>query len=296
MWRGGFVLGVLVACGGGKAAPDAAPPMREVASFTTSPTRDLDLLLLIDDSGGDYQQNLATGFDAFLTSLSAIDGGLPNLHLGVATSDMGSTGSLDYDHPAPAIGQVGNGGCSGHGKDGALQLTGAPVTDAYVIDEDDGAGGRHRNYTGTLVDVIATMVKVGAGGCGFEQHLAALRRSLTNPANAGFRRATANLAVVIIADEDDCSVHEAGLFGPEDATLGALQSFRCTQFGVQCNEDLSIIGPKTGCAPHEDSQYIDGVQPYVDFLDQLVPDRDQLAVAAIVGPATPFAVELRAAP
>jgi len=35
------------------------------------------------------------------------------------------------------------------------------------------------------------------------------------------------LAVVILADEDDCSVSDPTFFDPSSATLGPLQSFRC---------------------------------------------------------------------
>jgi hypothetical protein len=42
---------------------------------------------------------------------------------------------------------------------------------------------------------------------------------------------------VIIADEDDCSVRDPALLGPDSQQLGPLQSFRCTQFGVVCDPD-----------------------------------------------------------
>src|ERR1700733_14413017 len=75
--------------------------------------RDVDILFLIDNSPsmGDKQSNLATNFPQFITVLSTIPGGLPNVHIGVATSDMGAKGAADAS-PGNPIGRVGAGGCS----------------------------------------------------------------------------------------------------------------------------------------------------------------------------------------
>ena len=42
---------------------------------------------------------------------------------------------------------------------------------------------------------------------------------------------------MILADEDDCSVGDSAFFGGDTSQLGALQSFRCFRFGVQCDPD-----------------------------------------------------------
>src|SRR5262249_30156034 len=172
--------------------------------------RDIDILFLIDDSPSmaDKQKNLAQNFPKFIDVLSSIQGGLPNVHIGVATSDMGTQGMLDTN-PAfgPTVGAGLPGACAGVGKDGQLQTFGAPVTGNFIVDiADPATGKRMPNYTGNLTDVFATMATgAGAKGCGFEQHLAAVKRALTNPANNGFLRndpgKEAFLAVIIIADE-----------------------------------------------------------------------------------------------
>ena len=59
--------------------------------------------------------------------------------------------------------------------------------------------------------MFGELALVGASGCGFEQHLSAMSRAFANPANASFLRAGANLAVVIVADEDDCSILDPDL-------------------------------------------------------------------------------------
>src|ERR1041385_8192526 len=65
-------------------------------------------------------------------------------------------------------------------------------------------GARQKNYSGTLEDTFTQIANAGTNGCGFEQHIEAVKRALNNnPANAGFLRPTAYLAVILILDEDD---------------------------------------------------------------------------------------------
>lgn len=210
------------------------------------------------------------------------------------------TKAADDATPAPAVG-AGPGSCVGTGKDGALQTNGAAVTDAFISDLDNG-GTRTTNYTGTLADVFSTMASVGAGGCGFEQPLAAIKRSFEQPANAGFLRPAARLAVILLTDEDDCSIAHTALLGPDTATLGPLQSFRCTRFGVTCDsggttpDEMDVVGVKSGCHSNEASPYMTDIGRYATFLESLKADPHDVMFGAIAGTTTPFAVELRAPP
>src|SRR4029079_9031457 len=67
--------------------------------------RDVDILFVIDDSPSmlDKQTNLKNNFPNFINVLKTIQGGLPNVHLGVITSDMGTKGADDAQ-PGPSIG------------------------------------------------------------------------------------------------------------------------------------------------------------------------------------------------
>jgi hypothetical protein len=110
-----------------------------------------------------------------------------------------------------------------------------------------------------------------------------MRAGLTNPANAGFRRAGANLAVVILTDEDDCSILDPAMLSP-DPSFGALASFRCFQFGVRCSpDDPAQPGAKTGCVPRDASPYVEDVVPFAQFLRELVGDEREVMVAGVVG-------------
>src|SRR5689334_17681903 len=106
----------------------------EYKDIPVTVNRNIDILFVIDDSGSmaDKQNNLATNFPNFINVLNTIEGGLPDVHIGVASSDMGTKG-LD-GAPGPGVGQVGNGGCANAGDDGALQIGTAPVTGKFISD------------------------------------------------------------------------------------------------------------------------------------------------------------------
>jgi hypothetical protein len=267
-----------------------------VAELPATPNRDLDLLFVIDDSIGMFekQTDLAASLPALVERLEAVPGGLPNLHVGVVSTDMGTQAS-DSPTPAPPIGQLGQNGCSGTGKGGALQLgyIPAPVTGPYLIDV-EGTGGRTRNYTGDLAAAIGQMVRLGGAGCEIEQPLAALRAALDNhPSNAGFLRRDALLGVIFLGDEDDCSATIPQLFDPNAQTLGLPVSFRCTRYGVACAEggqtpdEMAQVGAKAGCGSSSTSQLINDVAPYRDFLVGLKADARRVAAAGILGPLGP---------
>lgn len=277
----------------------------EYKDIPVTVNRNVDILFVIDDSPSmaDKQANLRTNFPNFINVLNTIQGGLPDVHIGVVTTDMGSKGTQDAA-PGNPIGQPGNGGCSGTGDGGNLQTFGAPVTSAFISDIKQTDGSRTTNYTGTLSDVFGMMATgAGAGGCGFEQPLEAMKKALNNnPQNAGFLRPDAYLAVIFIADEDDCSFSKASMLGPESAALGPLQSFRCTRFGVTCDvggttaDAMNQVGTKSQCHPNESSQYMEKVSTYVDFLKQVKTDPTKIIVAGILGTTEPFQVELRSPP
>jgi hypothetical protein len=215
------------------------------------------------------------------------------LHIGVVTSDLG-TSATGGAMPPPTVA-----GCNS-GRNGDLQVQNAPVQGRFISDVPGPNDTRTTNYTGSLSDAFSMMASVGASGCGFEQHLEAVHRALdNNPANAGFLRPDANLAVILVGDEDDCSVADTAFFSSDTATLGPLQSFRCTQFGVTCGvggttpDAMATPGMKDECHSSTDSTYLTHVADYQTFLESLKPDPLMVMVGAIVGAPAPVSVELR---
>lgn len=291
-------LAMLAALAGCNTSEIVVGGLQEIATLKAIPNRNLDLLFVVDSSPSmlDSQASLAANFPRMIDALEQLDGGLPSLHIGVVTPDLGTLAS-GSPTPAPPIGQTGNGGCAGTGDDGVLHVGAAALPDLFISDLAQPDGSRVRNYSGELRDVFSQIATVGGGGCGFEQHLAAMRRALTNPANTGFVRPEANLAVVVIADEDDCSALDPYLFSPATTELGALQSFRCTQFGVTCHpDDMDNPGDKQDCAPRDGSVLIEDVQHFVDALLDVKGDPRTVMVAGIVGNPAPVAVSIAPPP
>lgn len=270
--------------------------------------RNVDILFIVDDSPSmaDKQANVRSNFPNFVNVLNTIQGGLPDVHIGVVSSDIGTKGAEDAS-PGGSIGQIGNGGCSGNGKAGNLQVGQAGgdinMPSTYISDLKQADGSRQKNYNGDLAQVFGRMATLGAGGCGFEQHLEAMKRALNNnPSNAGFLRPDAFLAVIFIADEDSCDLAHSTLLGPESPALGVLQSERCTRFGVRCEngggstDQMHQVGTKSQCSPRDDSAYLTKVSDYVKFLKGLKPDVSKIIVAGILGNTEPFQIELRSPP
>jgi hypothetical protein len=302
--RFAWALSIVCACSSKGSTPfmDAPQdPRQQVVSIRATPNRNVDLLFVVDDSGSmaDKQNNLAVNFPNFINVLSSIEGGLPDIHIAVVTTDMGTKGTA-VPTPGPGIGTLGQGGCAMSGKDGVFQTNGATVTGNFISDIRQTDGTRLKNYTGQLATVFAQMARVGATGCGFEQPLHAMKRALANnPSNAGFLRPDAVLGVMFLADEDDCSIKDPAVFGPESATLGPLTSFRCTRFGVTCAtggqtpDQMNQIGAKANCSAASQSQFLDDIGPYRDFLLSLKSDPSKIVVGGILGALEPFAVEIR---
>jgi hypothetical protein len=270
--------------------------------------RNVDILFVVDDSPSmlDKQLNVKNNFPKFIDVLNTIQGGLPDVHIGVVSSDMGTKGTQDTA-AGTAIGQIGQGGCSGSGKSGNLQVGGAAGSlqsgAVYLSDIKQSDGSRQKNYTGDLATVFGQLASLGAGGCGFEQHLFAAKAALdNNPANATFLRPDAFLAVIFLADEDDCSFAHSTMLGPESSTLGPLQSFRCNRFGHTCGiggkteAEMNNVGVKDQCGPNESSAYLEKVATFVDFLKKVKGDPQKVVVAGIMGTTEPYQVELRAPP
>ena len=264
------------------------PSGEQRQEIPVSTNRDIDILFVVDDSDSmrQEQDSLARNFPEFVRVLESI-GDLPDLHLGVVSSDVGT---------APAVVDD----CAGQGDDGVLHAPSAcPLLDGgrYIenLADPDAPGGRRVNYdpeATTMAEQFACMAAVGDDGCGFEQHFESMRRALDGR-NPGFLRDDAFLAVIFIQDEDDCSASDRAVFG-DDPDLGLLSSFRCFEYGVRCepDDDPRAVGPREDCAPRDGSPYIEEVATYVDFLRRLKADPARVIVAGIAGAAGPVSVEV----
>ncbi|MBZ0118963.1 MAG: hypothetical protein K8H88_18340, partial [Sandaracinaceae bacterium] len=117
---------------------------------------------------------------------------MESLRVAIATSDMGA-GTLE-------LGSTGGARCTMGGKDGALQGTG--VYEWRAGDDPD-----------AFAAAVGAVVRgVGINGCGFEQQLEATARAVSRVETTGFPRAESLLAVIVVSDEDDCSVESETFF------------------------------------------------------------------------------------
>lgn len=260
------------------ARPDAAVPEPD-ASIDPCAAADIDLLFMIDNSGSmrEEQANLVMELPRVIDVLASGDldrdgdqdfTPARSLHVGFVTTDMGSGN------------QLGVRTCTqGLGDDGILRsrssVGSAPCMATYPSGTFEFLSGEN---TDTFAAQLGCVASVGTGGCGFEQQLEAPLKALTpaNPeawtragytpprfydatsglpgrlvghgsgANAGFLRPDSTLAVVLLTDEEDCSVADYSIFGPDPRFSSVPSNVRCNTFGG----DPSIVYPT--------SRYVDG--------------------------------------
>jgi hypothetical protein len=235
-----------------------------------------------------------------------------DLHLGVVTSDYGA-------------GDQAGGGCTASpgGQRGLLQAIGAAApagcvatADAPFIRYKFAPGGDQSNLPGgstpaALVQQFTCMASVGASGCGIEHQLESVYAALHNGVeNAGFLRADALLAVVLLTNEDDGSAPPTVRFYEANADValyGAYDTYRQTRFAIACGglpipySDGAGNGlPEllTNCAsepnPMLDPNAAYDLSRYLAYFTQplamggVKESPDDVLMVAIDGPAAPF--------
>ena len=256
------------------------------------PPRDVDILYVFDSSPGRGNYDVMAGqLDVLQRKLTDAGGRLPDLHVGVVTTDLGTRGRLD-PQPGPAIGH-----CARSGDAGKLVAFGAGLTFGSFLEDLEGPGGtRIRNFDGSLGSAVARLSDPSPGtadtGCEVAQPLEAMRLALDPASNPGFIRPDALLSIVLLTNQDDCSLARSALLDPFDTSLGPSLAFRCTEQGVVCDgDDPRTTGPRTGCRPREGSQFLVSVSEYQQFLAQYKTDARDVTVSAVAGPRSPFAVQ-----
>ncbi len=309
-------LGLAIAgCGG-----DQAPATTAAASAAISPgAAKLDLLFMVDDSSSmtTAQQKLLQEMQSFAAALDGLPGGLPDLHVAVVSSDMGAPGD-----------ETTSIGCTPNGDAGQFQF--APRGDCTSAGLAPGAtfisnSGGVPNYTGSLADVLSCIAPLGSMGCGFENQLGSVARALgvdgrgPPPAtNSGFLRPDAELAIILLTNEDDCSAPPDtklySLDGGQQSIsnpLGPIANYRCNQFGHLCKDPSSSrpdalvpppLRPSTGsgdsptltmteCVSDDGCDgLLTPVQTFVSGIKALKDDPSQIVVGAIVAPPDPYTI------
>ena len=259
LWRWarwlGFAIGLpaVWACTSHRLAdPTTSTTVIDEHSFRQSVNHKLDILFMVDDSSSmaPLQAKMAAQFPAFMQALvDTGTGQLPDLHAAVVSQSMGggawsnvnqcNSGSHPGDDQAKF--QQGPGGAGS----GTCPMLHSGET---YLKSGDGTSANPPNYDGDVGTVFRCMAMLGDQGCGFEAQFEAVYYALAkasdpkDPDNGGFLRDDAILAIVMLTNEDDCSVAPNSLLldpGVDSATdptgLGALQSYRCNEFGHLCD-------------------------------------------------------------
>jgi hypothetical protein len=307
---------------GGASEPRALGVRTDTRGFAAATNRDVDVLFAIDGAPAMAKPlaNLRAAFPAFLKTLAALPGGLPNIHLAVVSSDLGAGMGLDPQ-------------CVGHGDRGLLQPTTDHDCDPTLQDALPD-GGRFiaavdgKMNTAAPVDRVFGCLATMSSGCAFGQPLLSLVHALgadnfdpggqahPPPENAGFLRDGARLAVIVVSNQDDCSAvygSASPLFADKDARLGSelgpAQRYRCNEFGHLCGDrpappprlapggDVNARVTLDDCVPADDQGKLIPVADFAAVIKALKPDpENEILFAAVTGPTSPYTVSWRAAP
>jgi hypothetical protein len=219
-------------------------------------------------------------------SFAAID----DLRIAVVTSNMGfSSAGADNDEFWPvAVPEM----CTGFGDDGAFQemeVTNVDLTnDLILCDESgaqcppgwtcqgvdaDGVGVCHTGGVTTLgcpalsapwVETTpespdpnltartACLTMQGTAGCGFEQQLVSAQRALERDDQDGFVRDHALLTVLVVSDEEDCSMENGeGLFGEDE-----IQNLGLQELNIACGNH-----PQYLYTPSDFHEFYESIKP-----------------------------------
>ena len=271
----------------------------------------VDLLLVIDNSPSmsPKQKALGASIGRIVRSLQQLD---IDYHVGVISTDVGTNvaagtswgggiGSCDTFEGDDGVLQAA--ACSSRigGSSDARTACATLCPDSKFVPTDGlryirGSGGTTNvpssievdPVTGKTIDTgpekaLRCIGLIGDSGCGVESPLEALKRALDGhrSENDGFLRPDALLTVLVITDEDDCSVQLSRRREnnplTRDCSGGAPEAYdcynidyRCFANSVQCDQPMTTAGTKTNCKERPGS-YLESVDKYASFLSALRP-------------------------
>ena len=265
MLRALCLLAVVAACG--ESGPE---PVVDAGPAPLPATRAAQLILVVDDSGGNQeeQDELVDVVPALIRSLlngrwTPDDFGpvfdfppVTDLRIAVLGHDMGTGG---FEVPTCREPRFGDDGLfSNIGNVAAGPLCEASYPRFRRLGAGDGA-------LESVIQGVECVSQRGVGGCGFEQPLESLLKAVTpassmlrfqegtrghgDGAHAGFFREDAVLAVLFMATEDDCSAADPGIFDPRSESYPGDLNIRCFNY------------PE---AIHPVARYVEGLQAVSD--------------------------------
>ena len=254
------VVPALWACNSRRLAiPDPEPAVIDTRQFKQTVNHKLDIIFMVDDSSSmkPLQAKMQAQLPAFMDALvDEQTKQLPDLHVGVVSSSFGGGAWGNVNQCQSHIPDPNTlGDDYGRFLQGAVGMNPSPCSmlhsgTKYLANIGD---NQMPNYDGDIRDAFKCIALLGDKGCGFESQFGsvywALAKALApatgdgaDPDNGGFLRSDAVLAIVMVTNEDDCSVAPDSLLlapnvnsATDPKGLGALQSYRCNEFGHLCD-------------------------------------------------------------
>jgi hypothetical protein len=232
---------------GGPTPTPPLPPVNMHDEIVTPSNNAVDILFVIDNSGSmeDEQQSISTRLSAFTDKITALD-----WRIAITSTDMGGSQSRDSQP-----------------KSGWL----VPF---------DGAGNRYLSpTTPDFAQLFEDTVQLGSNGSGNERGVAAARASVLRNQN-DWIRPEAQLAVVVLTDEDECSNQDSGCMSSQDDAQGlvdAVHSAYDTAAGKKNFTFNSIAILDEDCRQVQGSQTLNGrlIDAYIG--------RDYIAASDLTG-------------
>ena len=171
-------LVLLVACVDDPARGPSTTSRVARVSFPLQRLPEQDVLFVVDNSPAmaAHRERILANARNFMNVLATVQGSL-DLHVGVITTDVAA--------------------------DGGAMHSASAVTGRFLVEHLNPDLTRTRNFTGAPGEVLAAMLDVGTTGSPEPRPLDAIRGAIANPVNTGFRRPTADLAIVILTPNDD---------------------------------------------------------------------------------------------
>jgi hypothetical protein len=288
-------------------SPDAAPVDAPVVDGGPAPTgaASVDLLVVIDNSNSmTHGQEYLTNYLGNVLPPLFARYGVRDVHLGVVSTDLGTPGTAT---PSCANTDGGDHGVLNPRLRGVATRT-RPLVDVSLdafctpdVTDAPFMTVRDTDDAMFVVNAPRCQTQIGLGGCGLEQQLeAAYRALLTHSAaggrNAGFLRADATLAVLVLTDEDDGSVRDCRYHDGVGACADAADVYEpaATRWA---SADLNLRfyrgaagGPQDPTWPLE--RYVDPARPTRGLLGLKPGHPERIVFGAITG--VPLAVPQRA--
>jgi hypothetical protein len=229
---------------GGLDAGDGGPDGgADTESASNAGCSNIDLLFIVDDSLSmvEEQTNLVDNFPKFIEVLDAYETpshAKVDYRVGVTTTGVVRNFKVKTQGVPIAV------PASSTGPDGALQGQSMCALGAFPWVEGDDP---------QVSTKFSCMASVGTNGTGYEMPLAALELALGDDSadggpNEGFyvNDGSSLLVVIVITDEDDCSIANGGTFGQDNSAqpMGCLESISKGLYDV--SDVAGFVGDLTG--------------------------------------------------